>query len=171
MLVVVFITLLGVVIGKPCGVPRVCNCVHDLGMLTCFGENITEFPKFSSGVKLSTLFLDIINTNITELPSLKDWSSLEWVTLKRNEYLSCDVIHKESVFVDSDCQVGPRVYHDVAGELPKHHNLIQFLYALLVIPFGLSFASGYVCYVKKRTATRFSAAEKEDSALGDIALI
>ena len=89
----------------PCGVPQVCSCVHELGMLTCYGENITEFPKFDSEVKLRTLFLDIINTNITQLTSLKTWASLEWVTLKGNDHLSCDLLHRESVFVDSDCQV------------------------------------------------------------------
>ena len=59
-----------VVSGEPCGTALLCNCELDLGIVSCYGSHISEIPLFSNEVKSNILFLDIININITEIPSL-----------------------------------------------------------------------------------------------------
>ena len=70
--------------GKSCGIPPICNCNVDLGKLICYGENITILPPFTADVEASTLYLDIIDTNITKLPNFNWWKQLQWVTIKGN---------------------------------------------------------------------------------------
>lgn len=163
-MLILFLAFIASAVGMPCGIPQVCNCIHDLRLVTCYGKNISKLPTFSNEMKASALFLDIINTNITELPSLKPWSSLEWVTLRGNLHLSCDVMHRDYVYVDClaqpNVQHDPKVQHDATEDFSEHNNLLELLYALVVIPFGFTFASGYVYYVKRRNATRFTEAEK-----------
>ena len=159
MLFLVF--LIDVVYGEPCGEPPLCNCEHDLGISTCYGGNITQILQFSTEVKSNTIFFDVINTNITEFPSLESWPNLMWVTLRGNSHLPCSLDVIKIDYVDSDCTTGPVVYSDADNEFsPEHSELLQMLYALIIIPFGFTLASGYIYYVKRKRMSGFSEAEK-----------
>ena len=90
MLIFVIICVLGTALAEPCGMPPVCLCQLDLGIILCAGMNINQIPTFSDEVKNDALFLDILSTNITEMPSLKEWPTLEWVTFRENSKLDCN---------------------------------------------------------------------------------
>ena len=69
--------MLSTALAEPCGTPPVCLCQLDVGIVLCAGMNINQIPTFFNQVKNDVLFLDILSTNITEMPSLKEWSALE----------------------------------------------------------------------------------------------
>ena len=97
--------IIGVAAGIPCGTPNVCQCYLELGIWQCKGANVTGFPLFSKQVKQQILFLNIINMNITTLPSFKTWSRLTWITLAGNQGLECPNVEvpENDVHVDSEC--------------------------------------------------------------------
>ena len=72
MLIFLIICVLGTALAVPCGTPSVCLCQLDLGTILCAGMNINQTPTFSDEVKNVALFLDILSTSITEMPSLKE---------------------------------------------------------------------------------------------------
>ena len=85
--------IVGAYARAPCGDPSICYCFPDLVTVTCQGQNVTILRTFPKDVS-TTVFLDAIATNITELPVLRHWSKLEWLTLTGNRYLSCNTHEK-----------------------------------------------------------------------------
>ena len=143
-----------VVSGKPCGTPLLCKCELDMGIVSCYGSHISEILFFSDEMKSNILFLDIYNTNITEIPSLQTWPSLLWLTLQGNPYLPCTVDVVCIDYLDSDCSVGPVIYNDANEDFSGQSELFQMVYALIVIPFGsLSCFWLYLLHQKKTGIT------------------
>ena len=170
MLIFVIICVLGTALAEPCGTPPVCLCQLDLGIILCAGMNINQIPTFSDEVKNDTLFLDILSTNITEMPSLKEWPSLEWVTLKENSKLDCNFsIENKNVYVDTDCHTIPNtVYYGIDADyfMPEHVELFKLIYAIIFIPFGFTFVSACACIIKSKRNIRIKEANKKSSFNG-----
>ena len=152
-----FFLFLSVASGEICGKPPICNCNIDLGILSCYGKNVSDLPVFPMEIKTRTLFLDIVNTNITKFLPVQDWTNLQWITLRGNKYLNCGTIKvdTERVYVDSDCPIDLENYSDKEN-LSEGYNFYEMLYALIMLPVGLSLASGYVYYVKKKEKSMLS---------------
>ena len=60
----------------------------------------------------------------------------------------------------SDCSVGLVIYSNANEDFSGQSKLLQMLYALILTPLGLSLASGYMCYMKRKRAARFTEAEE-----------
>ena len=118
MLLFVIICVLGTVLAEHCGTPPVCLCQLDLDIILCAGMNDNQIPKFSDEVEKGALFLDILLTNITEMPSLIEWFSFEWVTLRENSKLNCNFrIENKNIYRDTDGHTMPNtVYYGIDAD-------------------------------------------------------
>ena len=76
--------------GERCGIPPICQCYDVLNIVSC--KDVDTFPSFNTTVKGWTVFLDIENTTIKELPSLNNWSRIEMITLRGNNELNCTTV-------------------------------------------------------------------------------
>ena len=107
-----------------------------------------------SGAWGDWLFWDILSTNNTEMPSLQEWSGLEWVTLRENGKLDCNFsIENRNIYVDTDCHAIPNtVYYGIDAEyfMPEHVELFKLIYAIIFIPFGFTFVSACAFIIKSK---------------------
>ena len=88
----VLVTLIvGAYARATCGDRPLCYCFPDLGTVKCKGQNVTFSPTFPEDVVSTTAFLNVIDTNITEMPPLKHWSKLEWITQGITTYPDCNL--------------------------------------------------------------------------------
>ena len=109
-----------------CGIPPLCRCYSDVRIVSCNG--VDSFPSFNDSIKEWTVFLDIENTSIQELPPLDDWRKMEMINLKENAKLDCATVPKNniSLYVDSDC---------ISRHEEKSHGKshLMWLYSLTVL--------------------------------------
>ena len=144
--------LLDTVLAGPCGTPPVCQCQPDLGIVLCSGMNVIGIPSFPEEVTSSALFLDVVSTNIMEMPSLNEWTKLEWVTLKGNRRFDCNFT-VENIYVDTDCvSASNSIYYDIDADYftPEESELFKIMSPILFVPFGFTFVSVYACMLKSR---------------------
>ena len=148
-LVLIFIHSI-VASGDWCWIPPICQCYGDVRIVSC--NAVDNFPSFNDSIKKWTIFLDIQNTSIQELPPLDDWGNIEMITLKGNAKLDCTTTPKNniSLYVDSDCIT--RIEEPVRG---KSH--LMWLYSLTVLPVILvGIAGSYRNILKMRQQGRIS---------------
>ena len=159
--------VIGTALAEPCGTPPVCLCQLDLEIILCAGMNINQIPTFSDEVKKGTLFLDTLSTNITELPSLKEWSSLKWVTLRENSKLNFNFsIENRNIYVDTNCHATSNtVYYGIDADysMPEHVEIFKLTYAIIFIPFGFTFVSTCACIIKSKGNICIKESNKESS--------
>lgn len=85
--------------GSKCGQPPLCHCNPDIGLLACLDRTLKTWPNFTRFEKISTVHLDISNTQLITLPpfNIRDWPRLKIVDIRSNPQL--DICHKlKSVF-------------------------------------------------------------------------
>jgi hypothetical protein len=112
------------------------DCLYTswMGVFSCFGPNVTEFPRVDASTRHAVGHIDIIQTNISELPtfSLDEWTNLFTMDIRDNPFLDCDNVFflRDSipdVLVVSDC------LHQRERSLPKNHLLFLFILLPLCI--------------------------------------
>ena len=134
-------TLLISAFANKCGNPPVCWCVPVHGITLC--KNVNALPVFNGEEKNRTLFLDLIDTNITELPDFRPWVNLEMIYLRNSRYLCNICIEKaEHVYLDTDCLSLSEHIHE--GEHHQSIGQIDWPYLFLLIPlFFIGIFLGY----------------------------
>ena len=134
-----------------CGNPPVCWCTNAVGIILC--KNIDKLPFFNAGDKNTGIFLDLINTGITELPNFRSWPILEMIAIRNSTHLCNITIDKpEHVWLDSDCPGHQNLENIVQGE--HHYKLrrVDWPYLLLLIPlFFIGLFIGYEVRMKGNT--------------------
>jgi hypothetical protein len=88
------------------------KCVYTnwMGTLSCYGVNVSSFPDVYEYVRQSVGHIDIIQTNLSELPRLKEeeWPNLTTMDIRDNPTLACERVFwlRDSlprVLITSDC--------------------------------------------------------------------
>ncbi len=102
---IITLLLLSGVNAELCGFPKQCKCNSDIGIISCRGQNVTEIPIFSEEERLYIIFLDIIDTLITDASTYKYWKSLEMIIFINNTLLDCDKTPKGNLklYILMDC--------------------------------------------------------------------
>lgn len=93
------------VLGFDCGYPSLCWCSGWGDLVTCYGNAVYTFPTFDGYIKHTTSHIDILNTTITTLPYLDDWTALLTMDIRDNELLPCSEVLtlRQKLYVTSDC--------------------------------------------------------------------
>jgi hypothetical protein len=81
-----------------------------MGTLSCYGSNVTTFPRVHTSVRQTVGHIDVIQTNLSTLPHLngEDWPMLSTMDVRDNAALQCDSVSKlraslPQVLIASDC--------------------------------------------------------------------
>ena len=116
-----------------CGNPPVCWCTNAVGIILC--KNIDTLPFFNEDDENTAIFLDLINTSITELPNFRSWPILEMIVIRNSTHLCNITIDKaEHVWLDSDCPGHPTPENIMQGEHHYKLRTVDWPYLLLLIP-------------------------------------
>ena len=85
----VLLLLVGSSCGQICGIPPLCYCNTEIGILACLNETLETLPTFSTYEKANTVHLDIANTYLKTLPyfNVNEWPHLKVVDLRSNIHL------------------------------------------------------------------------------------
>ena len=139
-----------------CGTPPLCYCNFDLGIVSCMNHDISILPEFNPYILEHTIFLDIIDTLMSNLTSLKleEWFRVEYVTIRDNEFLPCQNIlnfitnSNTSAYIDYTCM-------DMKRPLsikPESHLEYLWLLSLLSLLVPVSAIIKKIMGLKTRTS-------------------
>ncbi len=100
----VYILIIACARASECGE---CVCMKWAGTLSCYGNNITQFPLFTSDW---ISHVDILDTRVSELPNFSriEWPALYSLDLRNNRDLSCSDVtqfqrDRWDLLVTTDC--------------------------------------------------------------------
>jgi hypothetical protein len=139
---VIFLSLLFTVNGQ---------CNTTLLRITCYGANVTVFPYPHTSVQ----HIEIIQTNISKIPNLKQWASLSSIEFRHNPAIDCNELSHIpiNVHVRSDCDQ-PLLME------PEQEGLEYLVYLILLLPL-----SYLVAFVSRRQRLKNDYIKKNVCAL------
>ena len=148
-----------------CGNPPICWCTSAVEIILC--KNIDTLPFFNEDDKNTAIFLDLINTAITELATFRSWPILEMIVIRNSTHLCNITIDKaEHVWLDSDCPGHPTPENIIQGEHHYKLRMVDWPYLLLLIPlFFIGLFIGYEIKMKGNTIQLYR--KKEGSKTSD----
>ena len=122
---------------------------------------------FNEDDENTAIFLDLINTGITELPNFRSWPILEMIVIRNSTHLCNITIDKaEHVWLDSDCPGHPTPENIMQGEHHYKLRTVDWPYLLLLIPlFFIGLFIGYEIRMKGNTIQLYR--KKEGSKTSD----
>jgi hypothetical protein len=118
----------------------VCINTSWMGVLSCYGWNITEFPTFNRSIRHSVQHMDIINTSLTQFPDLTDWPNLFSLDIRDNAYIDCaQVLDFQTsfpqLFVLTDCDDHVAQQSKECFQNNSSPQGLKSLFSLIILPF------------------------------------